>query len=182
MLVGAAALFFADVFSSIARQQPLTSALVLALASVLVSCKKPAPFVMPPPEVAVIQVTPRSIEVPIEIMGTIEASRSVQVRSQDDPSGAFSLDVSAPSDGFVVLSEVYFPERQAWLDGSEVTETVLRPQVGAVHHVLALVAQELVVDVEGGAQAGARIAGRGCGSGWTEDPVAGGGHDDECPR
>jgi uncharacterized membrane protein YfhO len=44
----------------------------------------------------------------------------VQVITQDNPDGTFSFEASAPSDGFVVMSEPYFPERRAWLDGSEV--------------------------------------------------------------
>ncbi|MFI5279680.1 MAG: efflux RND transporter periplasmic adaptor subunit [Gemmatimonadales bacterium] len=46
------------------------------------ACKKPQPFAMPPAEVAVVQVTPRAVPELVEFMGSVEASRSVQVRSQ----------------------------------------------------------------------------------------------------
>jgi membrane fusion protein (multidrug efflux system) len=48
----------------------------------LLACKKNAPFVLPPPEVTVVNVKATSAELPVELMGTIEASRSVQVRAQ----------------------------------------------------------------------------------------------------
>ena len=58
------------------------SALFAALGLVPVACRKPAPFAMPPTEVAVVQVTPRRVNEPVEFMGAVEASRSVEVRSQ----------------------------------------------------------------------------------------------------
>jgi membrane fusion protein (multidrug efflux system) len=48
----------------------------------LASCKRPQPFAMPPADVAVVQVTPRPVPELVEFMGSVEASRSVQVRSQ----------------------------------------------------------------------------------------------------
>jgi len=55
----------------------------LALCGLLaVSCKHPAPQAPPPPEVAVIQVTPRTLEQVYEFVGNVEASKSVQVRAQ----------------------------------------------------------------------------------------------------
>jgi membrane fusion protein (multidrug efflux system) len=55
----------------------------LALAGLLaLACKQPAPQAPPPPEVAVIQVTPRTIDQVYEFVGNVEASKSVQVRPQ----------------------------------------------------------------------------------------------------
>lgn len=55
----------------------------LALAGLLaLGCKQPAPQAPPPPEVAVIQVTPRTIDQVYEFVGSVEASKSVQVRPQ----------------------------------------------------------------------------------------------------
>jgi hypothetical protein len=51
---------------------------------------------------------------------TCPQTASVQGTSKDNADGSFTADVLAPNDGFVVLSEVYFPERRAWIDGSEV--------------------------------------------------------------
>ncbi|MFI5208110.1 MAG: efflux RND transporter periplasmic adaptor subunit [Gemmatimonadales bacterium] len=48
----------------------------------LAACRKPQQFAMPPAEVAVVQVTPRPVPELVEFMGSVEASRSVQVRSQ----------------------------------------------------------------------------------------------------
>jgi membrane fusion protein (multidrug efflux system) len=55
----------------------ITAAAVLAL-----GCSKPAAFVPPASEVAVIEVVPRRIEQLFEFSGNVEASRSVQVRAQ----------------------------------------------------------------------------------------------------
>lgn len=61
-------------------------AVVLALPAaalmLLSGCKKTAQGPPPPPEVAVLEVQPAPIDLQVELMGTIEASRSVQVRSQ----------------------------------------------------------------------------------------------------
>lgn len=46
------------------------------------ACSKPAPFVPPPTEVGVIEVTPRRLDQVFEFSGNVEASRSVQVRAQ----------------------------------------------------------------------------------------------------
>ena len=46
------------------------------------ACKKPAPQAPPPPEVAVLQIVPRTIGEVFEFVGNVEASRSVEVRSQ----------------------------------------------------------------------------------------------------
>jgi membrane fusion protein (multidrug efflux system) len=55
----------------------------LALAGLFaLACKRPAPQAPPPPEVAVIQVTPRTIDQVYEFVGNVEASKSVQVRPQ----------------------------------------------------------------------------------------------------
>ena len=45
-------------------------------------CKKAAPMMPPPPEVTVVTATPQSVAISVELMGSVEASRSVQVRSQ----------------------------------------------------------------------------------------------------
>jgi membrane fusion protein (multidrug efflux system) len=54
----------------------------LALTSTLAACKKPQQGAPPPPEVTVVEVQPGSLDLNVELMGAIEASRSVQVRSQ----------------------------------------------------------------------------------------------------
>ncbi|HEY2805719.1 MAG TPA: efflux RND transporter periplasmic adaptor subunit [Gemmatimonadales bacterium] len=57
--------------------------LILSLAILsITACKKQQGFVMPPPEVTVVTIKPRSAELPVELMGDVQASRSVQVRSQ----------------------------------------------------------------------------------------------------
>jgi membrane fusion protein, multidrug efflux system len=61
--------------------QLVRRAAVLAV-PLLASCKRPQPFAMPPAEVSVVQVTPRPVPERVEFMGSVEASRSVQVRSQ----------------------------------------------------------------------------------------------------
>lgn len=55
----------------------------LAMASVLVvSCKKSPPQAPPAMEVSIVSVAPKAVAVPAEFMGSVEASRSVEVRSQ----------------------------------------------------------------------------------------------------
>jgi len=54
----------------------------LVAVPLLASCRRPQQFAMPPAEVAVVQVTPRPVPELVEFMGSVEASRSVQVRSQ----------------------------------------------------------------------------------------------------
>jgi membrane fusion protein (multidrug efflux system) len=56
--------------------------LITAAAVLAPGCSKPAAFVPPPSEVAVIEVVPRRIEQLFEFSGNVEASRSVQVRAQ----------------------------------------------------------------------------------------------------
>jgi membrane fusion protein (multidrug efflux system) len=58
------------------------SRLALASLSLLAACKKPQQGAPPPPEVGIVTVTPKPFDLNVELMGTIEASRSVQVRSQ----------------------------------------------------------------------------------------------------
>ncbi len=48
----------------------------------LAACKKVASFTPPPPEVSIVAVALRPVTLRVELMGGIEASRSVQVRSQ----------------------------------------------------------------------------------------------------
>jgi membrane fusion protein (multidrug efflux system) len=55
---------------------------LLALTSSLPACRKAAPPAPPPPEVAVLQVAPRSIEQVFEFSGNVEARKSVEVRAQ----------------------------------------------------------------------------------------------------
>src|SRR5260221_8760398 len=54
----------------------------LLVAPLLASCKRAQPFAMPPAEVSVVEVAPRAVPELVEFMGSVEASRSVQVRSQ----------------------------------------------------------------------------------------------------
>jgi len=58
------------------------AAILAASCLIVVSCKKPAGGAPPPAEVAVITATPHSVSEPAEFMGTVEASRSVEVRAQ----------------------------------------------------------------------------------------------------
>jgi len=51
-------------------------------ASGLTGCKKPAPRMPPPPPVSIVTAEPHQVALPVEFMGTVEASRSVEVRSQ----------------------------------------------------------------------------------------------------
>ena len=61
----------------------LVAALLIgAGGSIAAACRKPAPQAPPPPEVAVLQVTPRTIGEVFEFVGNVEASKSVEVRSQ----------------------------------------------------------------------------------------------------
>src|SRR5260221_14152810 len=54
----------------------------LLVAPLLASCKRPQPFAMPPAEVSADEVAPRSVPELVEFMGSVEPSRSGQVRSQ----------------------------------------------------------------------------------------------------
>ena len=60
----------------------LAAAIPLVIAVAAAGCKKSAPMMMPPPEVTVVTATPRPTAINVELMGTVDASRSVQVRSQ----------------------------------------------------------------------------------------------------
>ena len=66
------------------RVTPAVMARSVALLAVplLAACRRQQAFTPPPPEVAVVQVTPRPVPELVEFMGSVEASRSVQVRSQ----------------------------------------------------------------------------------------------------
>ncbi len=65
------------------RQRATGAALVSAAALVALACSKPAaPFAPPPAEVAVVDIAPRRLEQVFEFAGSVEASKSVQVRSQ----------------------------------------------------------------------------------------------------
>ncbi len=50
--------------------------------SLATACRKPAPQAPPPPEVAVLQIVPRTVEEVFEFVGNVEASKSVEVRAQ----------------------------------------------------------------------------------------------------
>jgi len=54
----------------------------LAIAGVSLACKHPQRQAPPPPEVSVVTMTPEAVAEPAEFSGTVEASRSVDVRSQ----------------------------------------------------------------------------------------------------
>lgn len=65
------------------RQRAASAALFSAVGLVALACSKPqAPFAMPPAEVAVVTVMPRKLDQVFEFSGSVEASKSVQVRSQ----------------------------------------------------------------------------------------------------
>ena len=64
------------------RKRRIAVGALLALTSGLPACRKAAPPAPPPPEVAVLQVTPRSIEQVFEFSGNVEARKSVEVRAQ----------------------------------------------------------------------------------------------------
>jgi membrane fusion protein (multidrug efflux system) len=65
------------------RQRAAGAALLSAAAVASPACKQQsAPFAPPPPEVAVVEVVPRTLDQVYEFSGSVEASRSVQVRSQ----------------------------------------------------------------------------------------------------
>lgn len=58
---------------------------VVALAGLVLAgsaCRKPAPRALPPAEVAVVQVQPRTVAEAYEFVGSVAASRSVEVRVQ----------------------------------------------------------------------------------------------------
>lgn len=55
---------------------------VLVVLGLVAGCKQAPQFTMPPPEVAVIAVAPKRVDQVFEFSGEVEASRSVQVRSQ----------------------------------------------------------------------------------------------------
>lgn len=55
---------------------------VLAMLGLVLACKSPPQFTPPPPEVAFITVAPKNIEQVFEFSGEVQASKSVQVRSQ----------------------------------------------------------------------------------------------------
>ena len=65
-------------------RQPAACAALLSVAGlVALACSKPAAqFAFPPAEVAVVEVAPRRLEQVFEFAGSVEASKSVQVRSQ----------------------------------------------------------------------------------------------------
>lgn len=56
--------------------------LLLGVLGIALACKPAPQFTPPPPEVAFITVAPKSIEQVFEFSGEVEASKSVQVRSQ----------------------------------------------------------------------------------------------------
>jgi len=67
----------------VADPRPIPRAVLGAALSLLaLACKKPAGGFPPPPEVVVVVATPHQVAEPAEFMGTIDASRSVDVRSQ----------------------------------------------------------------------------------------------------
>lgn len=78
--------------------------LVLSLLAIP-ACKKPQPFVMPPPDVTVVTLRPRAAELPVDLMGGVEASRSVQVRS---PVNGVITDRAYTEGGMVQAGEVLF--------------------------------------------------------------------------
>ena len=64
------------------RRQQVRGAAVLTALALGSGCHKQAPMMPPPPEVSVVVVRPERVEEPQEFMGTVEASRSVQIRAQ----------------------------------------------------------------------------------------------------
>ena len=60
----------------------LRAALVAALVLPAACRRQQQGFTMPPAEVSVVQVQPKNVAEPVEFMGTVDASRSVDVRSQ----------------------------------------------------------------------------------------------------
>jgi membrane fusion protein (multidrug efflux system) len=65
------------------RKRAARAALLSAAGVGALACNKPtAPFAMPPAEVAVVEVAPRRLDQVFEFSGSVEASKSVQVRSQ----------------------------------------------------------------------------------------------------
>ena len=61
---------------------PRRAAFILVLPFLVLACKKTQQGAPPPPEVAIVTVAARPVTLNVELMGAIEASRSVQVRSQ----------------------------------------------------------------------------------------------------
>lgn len=58
------------------------AAVVIVAGLLAIACKKPTGGAPPPPEVVIVVATPRQVSEPADFMGTLEASRSVAVRSQ----------------------------------------------------------------------------------------------------
>src|SRR5262245_15215087 len=64
-------------------RRELVRIVAFASAGAVMSCSKQGPPpTLPPPEVAVVQVTPQKVEELFEFPGTVEARRSVDVRAQ----------------------------------------------------------------------------------------------------
>ncbi len=84
------------------RRLAASFALPLLLAS---ACKKQQAFTPPPPEVTVLSVKPRSVELPVDLMGGVDASRSVQVRS---PVNGVITDRDYTEGGMVQAGDVLF--------------------------------------------------------------------------
>jgi hypothetical protein len=49
-----------------------------------------------------------------------ERQAEITTAVQDTPGGELVTNVHAPTDGLLLLSETYFPDRRAWIDGSPV--------------------------------------------------------------
>jgi membrane fusion protein (multidrug efflux system) len=65
------------------RQQVTRAALLSSVGIAALACKKPsAPLAPPPTEVTVVEVAPRRLDQVYEFSGSVEASKSIQVRSQ----------------------------------------------------------------------------------------------------
>lgn len=65
------------------RQRAAGAVLIVAAGLVTLACNKPAaPFAFPPTEVTIVQVAPRRLDQVYEFAGSVEASKSVQVRAQ----------------------------------------------------------------------------------------------------
>lgn len=50
----------------------------------------------------------------------VRASEQARVVTEDQPDGRIEVEVTAPARGMLFLSEPYYSERRAWVDGSEV--------------------------------------------------------------